>query len=902
MYRKLNFLFIFFIGLLSVSVIKAQKLTDALYEDIEKKAKQFECKTARELFNNAYKNDSIEFNFFKFRNDLKVSYAALLSIIDNHCKPTIEISLNGLDELKVGKEVESARIVYTLTNGEYVSKIVENDFKNIERLGLPKGLKVGSVKRSDDKKIVTVSITGTPQIANEKPSTIKQLPPILKRNVDRAEIDVKVLVPETLTVGKVALGDGAKVSDTFKEISRSSNSITMSPVSISGKNPGKQIVEYTITIDPSSSKSPRGWQTSTNFVDLDANTTYYVWARSKKCDNYDEGKEEFSQPITTKQFITFPTITVTSKGLDSLKVGKKVSSTSIFYTLNKDYYYSEKVTDAVFINLKGLPLGLTASLPVERTNNTVTVTISGTPENANPNTTTIIPSPFIPKSNIKEAKDNVTVRGNVLMSAVAKGDGAKVSIPEKSDNPLQTEITVKDVSLEGVTKQLVEYAITETEVAPKNDSVWSLSTKFENLKAGILYIVWARSRANDNYNAGSPERSEEIRTAQHNYTISASKPSPFDTHTTSYTQPEAQIVTVTNTGTDTITLEQPTSKNYIIGTLTDSILYRKGETATFTVRPKAGLAVGNHDETITVIGSHDASASVNVSFTVNDVKTSDPSVKKDSCKLEIGIFGSAGGSKLLLSKIDDRVELFSGFCWSLGVDFTFMFNKQWSFRTGLYLTSYSSSIFIKDMKTENEIPTPKGLLHGSSFKSETEYHDYKECQKALYIRIPMMAQVRWAVDDKYHFIAATGPIIGFRADSKYNIPSRSIVSKGYSEDTRVTYETLPHHGFGNYQDIQPNEKLDFGCLAISWALEAGMKWKMDKMALYGGVFCDLGHHDVRKKNSTKKHFEFINGEYIFNSILFAEDNNKRITEKVQPRAIGLRIVVYPKWKNLLNTI
>ena len=98
--------------------------------------------------------------------------------------------------------------------------------------------------------------------------------------------------------------------------------------------------------------------------------------------------------------------------------------------------------------------------------------------------------------------------------------------------------------------------------------------------------------------------------------ITASSVSSFGSLTAPYAQPDAKTVTVTNTGTESVTLTQPTSSNYVVGTLSKTAL-DSGETATFTVQPKPDLAAGTYNETITINGSGGASASVSVSFTVN---------------------------------------------------------------------------------------------------------------------------------------------------------------------------------------------------------------------------------------------------------------------------------------------
>ena len=106
------------------------------------------------------------------------------------------------------------------------------------------------------------------------------------------------------------------------------------------------------------------------------------------------------------------------------------------------------------------------------------------------------------------------------------------------------------------------------------------------------------------------------------YSISAT-PSALDfgSMTEDYSSaPAAQTVTIQNTGNQTITLNQPAADDFNVGALSATEL-TAGGTATFTVQPKTGLAVGSHSETLTISGSDGASASVKLSFAVNAVYT-----------------------------------------------------------------------------------------------------------------------------------------------------------------------------------------------------------------------------------------------------------------------------------------
>ena len=110
------------------------------------------------------------------------------------------------------------------------------------------------------------------------------------------------------------------------------------------------------------------------------------------------------------------------------------------------------------------------------------------------------------------------------------------------------------------------------------------------------------------------------------YTISADATVlNFGSAYTGYTQPAAQTVTVKNTGNQPVTLIQPASTNsFEVGTLSTTNL-AVGETATFTVQPKAGLSAGTYSDTITVSDTNNnVTVTIPASFTVKSQPSYNP--------------------------------------------------------------------------------------------------------------------------------------------------------------------------------------------------------------------------------------------------------------------------------------
>lgn len=113
----------------------------------------------------------------------------------------------------------------------------------------------------------------------------------------------------------------------------------------------------------------------------------------------------------------------------------------------------------------------------------------------------------------------------------------------------------------------------------------------------------------------------KVTVTQSAYSISADTTAlNFGSVYTGYTQPAAQTVTVKNTGNRQVMVTLPTANDFIItagtGFTNGSASIEPSGTATFTVQPKAGLAVGTYSENITVSGAGGATVTITANFTV----------------------------------------------------------------------------------------------------------------------------------------------------------------------------------------------------------------------------------------------------------------------------------------------
>ena len=104
-------------------------------------------------------------------------------------------------------------------------------------------------------------------------------------------------------------------------------------------------------------------------------------------------------------------------------------------------------------------------------------------------------------------------------------------------------------------------------------------------------------------------------------TVKPEGPLKFGTLEQGYeTAPDAQPVTLENTGTEAIRIQLSAPEDYEVGELSAEVLNPGDKAATFTVQPKTGLQAGDHSDTISVTDQNTGNtlAEVRLEFTVSE--------------------------------------------------------------------------------------------------------------------------------------------------------------------------------------------------------------------------------------------------------------------------------------------
>jgi hypothetical protein len=265
---------------------------------------------------------------------------------------------------------------------------------------------------------------------------------------------------------------GATVAAPVKDAA-THNSITIYAVTPPSNG---QTVEYGINTTPA---EPNIWQNGLTFSGLNANTTYYVYARAKENNSYTAGAALYTAMATERQPVFnsggAATITFTETAID-------LSSLSGLFTID--------------INA-GLP---TYSVQTDASS-TGAGTISG-------NNLTVSKSGIF-KIGLVTAINNDYAAGALTIATltVNKAPGGTVSAPTLNSKAGMT------IFINAVTPpssgQDVEYGINTVNSAP---SAWQAGLTFAGLTLNTDYYIFARVAENDNYFVGAASSSLQVTT------------------------------------------------------------------------------------------------------------------------------------------------------------------------------------------------------------------------------------------------------------------------------------------------------------------------------------------------------------------------------------------------------
>lgn len=225
----------------------------------------------------------------------------------------------------------------------------------------------------------------------------------------------------------------------------------------------------------------------------------------------------------------------------------------------------------------------------------------------------------IPNGSSLQSNDNLTNNGTIIVEnggvLTGETDGKVVYAPSITTESLPEGKVNEEysTSLSANGSEPIEWSVTQEDSLPTGLSL-SKDGKITGTPTAPGNYVFTVTASNA---VGSVSKELTITVKDPIYSIQNSGDISFADAIEGYT-PEVKTITITNNGNQPITLNQPSSTSFDVGTLSKAEL-NAGETAEFIVQPKTGLLAGVYDEDIVVTGNSNGQSvttTVNVKFNV----------------------------------------------------------------------------------------------------------------------------------------------------------------------------------------------------------------------------------------------------------------------------------------------
>lgn len=238
----------------------------------------------------------------------------------------------------------------------------------------------------------------------------------------------------------------------------------------------------------------------------------------------------------------------------------------------------------------------------------------------------------------------------------------------------------------------------------------------------------------------------------------------------------------------------------------------------------------------------------------------------------------AGGGLHCLNYKLQNGDANSGVGGTLNLGYSFFFNSNWGLGTGLGLHSAQAKGTLNYTSGEEAIDD-----EGDNYEFRTNFNNWQEKQKALFLDIPLGLQNQYWFNEKNGLLAFVGAKVSIPVSSSYKVTSGSITTTGFYEQWNVELSDMPQHGFTTITD-RPSGDLD---LKTSYSLFADFGWlrKMSKkLDLYAGGYLNYGINNLIDAKSNPVY----QSDGIYNSML-ASANTKKVNSMTFGIKVGIRL-------------
>jgi len=254
-----------------------------------------------------------------------------------------------------------------------------------------------------------------------------------------------------------------------------------------------------------------------------------------------------------------------------------------------------------------------------------------------------------------------------------------------------------------------------------------------------------------------------------------------------------------------------------------------------------------------------------------------------------------GGFSPLSYQLQQGGTRSGGFGGEFGVGYTYFFDPierlvesgslqrfQFGIHSGLGLGIYTAKATIgtgQTTRTEKDDG-------GHDFVFEASVSNYAENQTALFLVIPVMAQMQ--VGDQYY--AKAGIKAGIPISGKFS-SNNVVTTKGrYPNINPYPIEEFPFAGFET-SNRNPKGDIDLG-ITVMLALEAGMRFRLTSdLTLYAGLYFDYGLNNSLKTDNNS-FIDYVPPTINQSATVTTNSVLSEYTDKANVMAVGVKVSLY----------
>jgi len=216
------------------------------------------------------------------------------------------------------------------------------------------------------------------------------------------------------------------------------------------------------------------------------------------------------------------------------------------------------------------------------------------------------------------------------------------------------------------------------------------------------------------------------------------------------------------------------------------------------------------------------------------------------------------------------------FGYSFNAGYGYFFNEHWGVQAGLGLQTFKPTATLT-----YQTGTPSTDTDGTTYEYRTYYNNWQEQQRLLFLDIPLAAQYRQKLNEKFQLLAAAGLKISIPVKTTYKTTGGEINTTGFYSQWNVELKDMPQHDFNNITDQQTGNvsiKTSYSGFADLGALY-GLSPRLD---LYAGGYVNYGLNNVLKSDNK---LVYQQGN-VYNGVLASNQ-----TDNARTVSLGIKVGV-----------